>query len=329
MEELQRTAAEAGIRFPAGLLDILQSSDPPSIEYFKTLPLGPPSCWGVYALTLERPGFRPRLYVGSGTSYGTPTAGGVALRFKQYDDGFLVPRFVKASLDHGFTITHKGLLCWMLRPAAAGVPVNRLFFLILEATFAYAFWAMKSRERDYSMGHVCFWNRHALDYDGCCTHCSLNEGVRASFDLNAQQLEDQAKEREQKRLILKAENNQSWHYRQMAENYAEYIEASKVRVYRSRANRPGQHAQYQANKITKALTEKTFHCDVCDIPFGTKQRLSDHQKTPKHLRKSEEGNNPFVCKPCNLGYHNKSNLTRHEKSARHQQNLAAWKENKP
>ncbi|KAM0509275.1 hypothetical protein ACHAQF_002005 [Verticillium nonalfalfae] len=132
-----------------------------------------------------------------------------------------------------------------------------------------------------------------------------------------------------KRLILKAENNQSWHYRQVAENYAEYIEASKVRVYRSRANRPGQHAQYQANKITKALTEKTFHCDVCDIPFGTKQRLSDHQKTPKHLRKSEEGNNPFVCQPCNLGYHNKSNLTRHEKSARHQQNLAAWKENNP
>ena len=37
--------------------------------------------------------------------------GGVRIRFWQYDDGSLLPRWVKDALDNGYTIVHKSLLC--------------------------------------------------------------------------------------------------------------------------------------------------------------------------------------------------------------------------
>ena len=92
---------------------------------------------------------------------------------------------------------------------------------------------------------------------------------------------------------------------------------------KSRANNPGRDKKAQATHVAKALAEKTFHCELCDITFGTKQRLQKHKKSPKHLRKANESNNPFKCAPCNLSYHNQSNLTRHEKSDRHRKNVAA------
>jgi hypothetical protein len=109
---------------------------------------------------------------------------------------------------------------------------------------------------------------------------------------------------------MKAENATNYHYKQMAENYDEYITQSNARVAKSIANNPDRDAQHQANQVAKALDEKTVHCSLCNITFGTKQRFQDHEKTAKHLRKKDEAKNPFRCRPCNLGYHDQSNLTR-------------------
>ncbi|GKT42172.1 uncharacterized protein ColSpa_02353 [Colletotrichum spaethianum] len=316
LDVLESTALLASLSFAPGLFSVLQAATPPAIQFFQSLPVGPKNCWGIYALVLEKPGSRPGLYIGSGTSTGTPTAGGVALRFKQYDDGFLIPKWIKVALKDGYTITHKGLLCWIPRPGASDVPVFRLLFIALEATFTYIFWALKARHGGYG----------DFGYDGLCSHAALNEGVPGQFDLSPEELETLAKEREEKRLILKAQNNSSWHYKQMAENYDEYITAANVRVAKSRANNPGRNKKYQETKIKEALEEQRFHCELCGLFFGTKQRLRNHENTPKHRRKSKQNDSPFVCKPCDLAYHNQSNLTRHEKSARHQQNVLLYKE---
>lgn len=182
---------------------------------------------------------------------------------------------------------------------------------------------MRSRVIDYGVGHICLWDRHTLEYDGLCSHCCLNETILGDFDLTAEQLEDQAIEKEQKRLEMKAEQATNYHYKQMVDNYDEYIGEAGRRVAKSRANNPGRNATYQANCIKKATSEKYFHCVLCNLSFGTKQKLEKHQKTPKHLRKGDEASNPFKCRPCNLGFHNQSNLTRHEKTQRHAQNMAA------
>ncbi|RYP56555.1 hypothetical protein DL771_011874 [Monosporascus sp. 5C6A] len=296
LEILETTASTSPFSFTPGLFDVVQSTTPPTIQYFKSLPIGTSSRWGIYAIVLEKSGCRPRLYIGSGTS----AAGGVSSRLQQYDDGFLVPQLIQAALDDAYTITHKGLLCWIPKPTAALVPLGRLLFFALEATFTYMFWAMKARARDYGMGHICLWDRTTFEYDGCCSHCSLNEGIPGDFDLSAEQLEAQAIEKEQKRLALKAENATNHHYKQMQVNYDEYIGQAGMRVARSRANNPGRNQKYQADCVEKALHEKTFHCGRCNLSFGTKQILRKHERSPKHLRKESEKDNPPWMPPSRV-----------------------------
>lgn len=316
---LEVIALTASLDFAPGLLEVLGAAAPPTIEFFKSLPTDTLSRWGVYVIVLEKPLCRPRLYIGSATN----TIGSIRVRWQQYDDGFLLPHWVEDALDDGYTIVHKGLLCWIPKPTAALVPISRLLLVAVEAAFAYMFWAMKARLGDYGMGHICLWDRHTLEYDGLCSHPSLNEGIHGDFDLSAEQLEAQAIEREQKRLALKAENATNHHYKQMETNYDEYIGQSVLRVAKSRANNPGRDRKRQADRVKKASTNKSYHCKLCNITFGTKQRLQNHEKSPKHLRKGQEADNPFRCGLCNLGFHNQSNLTRHNKSDRHQKKIAA------
>ena len=313
-------ASTVSIIFCPGLFEVLQAATPPPIQFFKSLPTPThlSSKWGVYVIVMEKPGCRPRLNIGSATS----ASQGIRQRFQQYDLGLMSPRWVADALEKGYTITHKSPLCWMPKPTAALVPINRLLFVALEATFAYMFWAMRARTGKYGMAHICPCDPDTLEHDGLCSHCSLNERILGDFDLTAEQLEAQASEKEQKRLEMKAKNATNHHYKQMEENYDEYIGQAGLRKAKSRANNPGQDAHHQAKRVRKALDEKTFHCALCNISFTTRHSLQDHMKTPKHLRKSNESNNPFKCVHCNLGFHNQSNLIRHQRTQRHLRNLA-------
>jgi hypothetical protein len=274
---LEEVASTASLVFAPGLFEVLQAATPPTIQFFKGLPTDTSSRWGIYVMVLEKCSCRSRIYIGSGTNY----KGGVRSRLKQYDDGFLLPNFVEKALDEGYKIVHKGLLCWIPQPTAAKQPVNRLLFVALEAAFSYMFWTMKAVTKDYGMGHICLWDRFTLEYDGLCSHCCLNEGIYSDFDLSTEQLEAQAIEKEQKRLELKAENATNYHCKQMETNYDEYIGQSKARVAKSRANNPGRDRTHQANRVTKAQATKEFHCELCNITFGTKQRLQNHENTPQ------------------------------------------------
>jgi hypothetical protein len=98
------------------------------------------------------------------------------------------------------------------------------------------------------------------------------------------ELEAWAEEKE-KKLIIKSEANSTWHYQQMAEDYANYIEATHERNRRSRANNPELDREVQAKRSAKALAGKTYHCELCDISFTTQHFLTDHLKLAKHLRK--------------------------------------------
>jgi hypothetical protein len=233
--DLEEVASTASIAFAPGLFEVLQAATPPTVEFFKTLPTDTTALrWGIYVIVFEKTGCRPIIYIGSGTN----TYGGVRSRLKQYDDGFLLPRYVAKALDDGFDIVHKGLLCWIPKPTASNVPVQRLLFFALEATFTYMFWTLRARNRHYGMGHICLWDRKTLEYDECCSHCALNEGILGEFDLTPEQLEAQAIEKEEKRLVMKAENATNYHFKQMEVNYDEYIGQSNARVAKSRANNP-------------------------------------------------------------------------------------------
>ena len=324
LASLTDATTHSSLAFCPGLLNVLQSDSPPSTEYFKTLPTEVKSRWGIYALVFEKPGHRSRLYIGSGTS----TMYGVESRFKHYDVGtHTMPTHVRQAFDEGWSMVSKGLLCWCPIPGSARVPTARLLFIALEATFAYIFWAMRTLKGTYGMAHLCPWGNTALEYDGMCSHCSLNEGIRAHWDMTPDQLEQAAADAEKKRRELKALNHTNHHHKQMAENYDEYIGKAGERVARSRANNPGWYLVGQARRAKEAREEKRYHCQICDLSFSTQHILNDHLKSAKHKRKEAERHNPnpYKCGPCNLGFHNPGNLRRHRKSERHAKAVALLK----
>ncbi|KFY69501.1 hypothetical protein V496_00178 [Pseudogymnoascus sp. VKM F-4515 (FW-2607)] len=326
--DIDDVATTASLEFAPGLLNVLESPTPPTADFFKSLPVdsdSPEARWAVYTIVLEKEGFRPIIYIGSGTS----SSSGVHTRLKQYYDRVQLPVYVEQAINDGFGIVSNGLLCWIPRPTLASkVPIRRLLIIAFEATFSFLFWSMKARmyNRDYhGMSRICLWNSLALPYQGACSHSALYEGIRGQFDMTDEQLEAYAVDMETKRLELKAQNATNYHYKQMLENYDEYMGNANARVYKSRALNPGRDRLRQAERAAKAHADKSYYCKLCDISYSEERTLKAHLETAKHLRKEKEAETPseFFCPACNLGYANKSNFTRHEKNDRHQKAVAA------
>jgi hypothetical protein len=78
---LEQLLSSTSLVFAPGLFEVLQSSTPPTASYFKTLPTKCTKLWAIYLLVLERPGCRPKIYIGSGTN----TRRGVSERFTTYN----------------------------------------------------------------------------------------------------------------------------------------------------------------------------------------------------------------------------------------------------
>lgn len=184
---LNQVASTIGLVFAPGLLQVLQSTVLPTIEYFKTLP----SCdrldrfWAVYLLVLEKPGHKPKIYVGCGTN----SQLGIWGRMLCYINEYTLPCYVKKALDDSYHISHKGLLCKSSIPARPLQPTVRTFFLLLEAAFAFVFWAMYATKGDYGLSSICPWDRAGLEYSGLCSQCCLREMVAGDWGFSDEELE--------------------------------------------------------------------------------------------------------------------------------------------
>lgn len=281
-------------QFAPGLLQTLQSPSPPTISYFKTLSLHLEKLWVVYLLVLEHEdqARRPRIYIGSATE----AIYGIRKRMSQYEKRIqtgaansAIPHYVETSLQEGYNITHKCLLCWAALPMASDVFQLRCLFLILESVFALCFWAMRSRTKDYFMPALCPWPRESFTYDGCCNHFSINEGIGARHE--------DATPEEINRLAA---------------------ERKAASVARREANRvPGAKALTTKACAEKHLENQDFKCDVCIQTFDCDAKLSTHLLTPLHLKKVQEkatgvrkvlkgsggsqravANKTYWCEPC-------------------------------
>lgn len=92
------------------------------------------------------------------------------------------------TLRDGYTIVHKGILCHSLIPSPKKLARVRALYLALEATFTFAFWAMKSKSK-YCMDHMLSWDIDELEYDSLCSHSSLAKGLRGDSDLTPEEQE--------------------------------------------------------------------------------------------------------------------------------------------
>ncbi|KEF59044.1 uncharacterized protein A1O9_03887 [Exophiala aquamarina CBS 119918] len=179
-EVLQATASASSLVVCPDLLEIFQAATPPSVD-FKKLPTDVESRWGIYAFVLEKPGSRSAIYIGSGTN----AIGGVKHRFFNYDNGYSLGKRVESTLNDGWSIAHKGLLCWGSIPTADLVPLLRVLYIALETVFAYVFWTMtKTKGKGKrNMAHISLWELGTHTYDGLCSHPALLEGILGGFDL--------------------------------------------------------------------------------------------------------------------------------------------------
>lgn len=172
----------SGLTFAPGLLATVQAADPPTLDFFRSLPTvgarGYRSMWAVYCLVLVKRDSRCKLYIGCATN----TDGGVKQRISQYDRHDNLPYGVEAAIDEGFTIAHKGLLVQAKRPVPGITLALRAIFLVLETMFSIVFWTMQSRTKDYKMPRLCPWSIEDLDWDGCCTHFSIKEKIHGLGD---------------------------------------------------------------------------------------------------------------------------------------------------
>ncbi|KAI7323033.1 hypothetical protein KC315_g8626 [Hortaea werneckii] len=322
---LEAVASSASFFFAPGLYEVLQSASSPTLAFFKGLPSDLSwsnaqlrDRWVVYAIVLEKPDRRPRVYIGTATQkdYGSRS------RMQHYDNAYLLPRWVAHALKEGFEITHKGFICWIPRPTADMVPVRRLLFKALEASFTFYFWAMKSRYFDWGMEDISPWDRHNLEYDGLCSHSSLYEDVLADFDLTPEQLIAQAADREAKRLKLKAENATNHHFKQMETNYDEYIGEAIGRKMKSRALNPHLDQIAERTREDRIRDEKRFYCALCDEAFTRQSILDTHLASPKHERMKEYDTAKYKCTTCKKPLSSQQKLNEHNKGVKHRAMVA-------
>lgn len=310
---IESLVVSASVVFAPGLLEVMQLSVPPTIAYFKTLPTKAKKGWAVYLLVLEKPGCRPRIYIGSGTH----AQQGYSRRLGHYDSYTQLPVYVALSLKEGYTIVHKGILCWCPMPAPADVPKVRVLFVGLETVWTFALWGIKcTTEWGYGLSHICPWDRSLLEYDGTCSHNPMSELPASDCDLTAEELDAIEKERAEKQV----EYMREWHKAQKEKDPEAYRLKSNAAARAFTAKNPLSRKMAQERTRAKSVAEKRHYCTVCDFPFNTSADLARHLQTKKHADKvarQDKKATGHYCAVCKEKFSRKSGLTRHLTKPRH------------
>lgn len=315
--------------FAPGLLVVLQSKTPPLVTFFKSLPCPLDlRVWAVYLIVLEKARCWFRIYVGSATD----KTDGAKRRFKSYDDldRPVLSRFVLQAIDDGYTITHKGLICWAPIPQPSAKYVLRCLFLAIEATFAVVFWAMKSRTKDYGLPHLCPWDTYDnIPYDGCCSHSALTESPRGqTHGLTPEEIDAL-----EAALLAK----------QAAAKKARYDGAKVSDPVAFKATRARYAEVAKQGRLNNKLTGR-FACDTCGTTFRTQGELDIHNACPKHIHaingttpvivlkdpkhkawtESNKAERRFECRICGVNPTSASKLEIHQCREKHINNASDY-----
>ena len=151
IEELISTA---GVIFAPGLLDVLQSDEPPNVEYFKSLPTLQKGehLWGVYVIVLEKDKCETLVYIGSGTK----PDWGIMCRLRDYKNDTNLPKYVAEARRSGYKVVHKGLIARATIPSPDLMPKIRTLLMTMEGAFQVVFWTMYTPGGgDWGLGDLC------------------------------------------------------------------------------------------------------------------------------------------------------------------------------
>lgn len=341
-ESLSDIATAANITFAPGLLDVVQSPTPPSIEFFKSLPVKYLGLWAVYGLVLEKPDCPPLVYTGEASD----ARFGVPARWKHYENPVSyrkqLPSKVKEAIDAGYKITHKGVFAWYSIPAAKNVPRFRVLNYSMEVMFSYLFWTMHHKVTDYLIIPCCPWPRHLRTYGGLCSHNAFTDSVKGRLDLSDDQLE-----------LLAAQNKEATMERRQQTiaakiYYCEHCEqAVDSPSELERHNSSNKHKKRVAKR--EAGVEFKFRCEPCGKSFQTEYDQECHETSARHeavieklpasavpppkpprkvarryhrRTKAEIASEKLHCEICDLTMKKPYEVPRHNNSTRHKKRVA-------
>ena len=345
MSVLTTVVTHSPISFVPDLHDVLLASSPPSLEWFKALPAPTYRCWGIYILVLEKDGFETKLYTGSATNQQS----GVQLRWNNYDKLHSLPTLVKKAMDNGYTIVHKGLLCWTPTPLPMGRFFTRALFLLLETVFSLIFWTMRSRSKSYGMPPFCPWDIDNLPWGGLCSHAAAAELIRGEQDgLTAEQMARKQAELAARRAEqLKRRRSLRWqrdYASYKATDFAAYLATNRKRAADYRANNPIGKRRSHTKYLHKVQADGKHHCELCQKSFQSLQGLEKHNNGKVHkdrVRGKRRGERPeymkvwhaenkatkrYFCEVCQLPCSTQADLDRHVEVVKsHHKKAAALK----
>ncbi|CAN9337257.1 unnamed protein product [Alternaria alternata] len=303
----------ASLSFCPGLLDAMQAAAPPTLSWWKSLPVNQPRRWGVYCLVLEKPGHIPLIYIGSGTDAkrGCPARLQIYEQLKHFH---MWPKYVLKAHRDGYAITHIGWLVSAPIPSAGIIPPVRLLFIAMEATFSFLFWTMKSADKDYGMASCCPWfGKGLFTYGGLCSHNALLEMVCGNFDITPEEREAITAKVKEKNRIYQA------NYHKLGKLNAPGKVKARNRKAHLRFRECSRHKiqENQRRYIATQIDSKKFYCDVCERACGKQCTLDRHNKSKRHLANVAKAKAGVVkkyrCKPCSFFCFKLSHMTEHKK----------------
>lgn len=260
-EEFDEKCASLSITFVDGLLEMINSRIPPSMEEIKALPAAPSpeelsKVWAVYMHVYELDGRRGRLYAGSATH----ASFGARPRIGQYEKphGYTISRLIKRALAQGFVKKHTMLLCWCPKPPPGLVYQARQHLLGLEAAFQMIFYTVIGNKYDGTWLHLMPWSRDHISWFPLCQQLALREHCRGDIFIPPE------------KLAIITENR-------------------AARKRENRNKRP-KGAAYQRWSVWRrgyyrmVKQSRMFACDVCNLSFKTIQAKNLHLTRARHKR---------------------------------------------
>ncbi|KAI5266207.1 heat shock 70 kDa protein [Aureobasidium subglaciale] len=304
--------ASLSLAFAPGLFDLLQSLEPPSVQWFLDLSsFIPLYVWAIYVVVLFKEGYGYWLYFGSATD----STRGARARLGEYPTpekpvGNCVPANVQAALDDGFTIVHKALVVWCPIPSPAHIPHLRVVMVTIETAFTILFAGFVNRNTGYGLPELCPWSKSKLEYGGLCSHNPLFEKPYGDLQLTPEENEESAY-----RTVLHNHLYQQQYGRDMRADPTDEWKAL-VRT-RNAQQQPGTKLRQQ-----EAIANHTYECVPCDVQCRDASELERHKGTARHVD-TIAGRRDHKCYDCYdppKDFKYKSNLGKHVQSAAHQAN---------
>ncbi|KAI8943450.1 hypothetical protein NX059_001459 [Plenodomus lindquistii] len=307
-----------GCVFDSSLMPILCSGRPPSIQQIKSMtgirqddPFWRGK-WGVYIVVLEKPGCRPKLYVGSSVDSQAGLFGRVAVYFTLYSPK--LPKYVYLATQKDWEVTYVAVPFYFTKPTTAMLlGFAQTLVLSVKHTLTFRLWTMVGRWKNCTS--LALWKREDQEYDGANNHSCMREG-HSMEEATPEEIEQDLRERKERNYaqhrIYKANNKEKVRAVQKVWD-EEHAEERKIKKRKWNDENADHVREYGRELAKRNKEEERFVCEGCEKPFANKTELERHRNSEVACKPKRDAARTarLTCGGCGEVFAQMANLERH------------------